>query len=213
MPFSVPEVLWQWLINPNVTYTLLILGLWAVIAAWAAPGTGVAEGLAITCLTLAAIGLFNLPTNVAALALILAAVILYLLEVKVASHGILALVATLLLTLGSLFLFRTTQEAAQVSRWLVFSLSAVSLGIFWLLTSAGLAAQLQPVRTGPRVRVGMIGEARTDLNPRGVVYVGDEEWSAEAVDGWIPRGARVKVVGVRGLRVVVEEIEEEGTKR
>ena len=208
MPFTVPETLWHWLVNPNVTYTLLILGIWAVVAAWAVPGTGVAEGLAVTCLTLAAIGLFNLPTNVAALALILAAVILYLLEVKVTSHGILALTATVLLTVGSLFLFRTAEEAARVSRWLIFGLSATSLALFWLLTSAGLAAQLQPVRTGARVRVGMVGEARTDLTPRGVVYVADEEWSAEAVDGPIPKGARVKVVGIRGLHLVVEKVEE-----
>ncbi len=207
MPFTVPNVLWQWLVDPNVTYTLLILGIWAVVAAWATPGTGVAEGLAITCLTLAAIGLFNLPTNVAALALILAAVVLYLLEIKVTSHGILALSATVLLTVGSLFLFRSAEEAARVSRWLVFALSIASLAVFWALTSAGLAAQLQPVRTGPRVRVGMVGEARTDLAPRGVVYVADEEWSAEAADGPIPRGARVKVVGVRGLHVIVEEVE------
>ncbi len=208
MPFTVPETLWHWLLNPNVTYTLLILGIWAVIAAWAAPGTGIAEGLAIACLTLAAIGLFQLPTNVAALALILAAVVLYLLEIKVASHGVLALVATVLLTIGSLFLFRTTEEAARVSRWLVFLVSGVTLVLFWVLTSVGLVAQLQPVRTGARVRPGMVGEARTDLNPRGVVYVADEEWSAEAVDGPIPKGARVKVIGIRGLHLVVEEVGE-----
>ncbi len=209
MPFTVPEILWEWLLSPHVTYTLLMLGIWAVIAAWATPGTGIAEGMAITCLTLAAIGLFNLPTNVAALALIFVAVGLYLLEIKVASHGILALVATLLLTIGSLFLFRTTEEAARVSRWLILGVSGATLGIFWLLTSVGLLAQLQPVRTGARVRPGMIGEARTDLAPRGVVYVGNEEWSAEAADGPIPKGARVRVASVRGLHLVVEKVERE----
>ncbi len=208
MGFTLPQVLWQWLTNPNVTYALLILGMWALIAAWFTPGTGVAEGLAVACLALAAVGLFRLPTNLAALLLILVALVLYVLEGQINSNGILALVATLLLTIGSMFLFHTREEIVRVSRWLILGVSVSSLALFWWLTTAGLVAQLRPVQSSARVQPGDEGEARTDLAPRGVVYVADEEWSAEAVSGTIPAGTRVRVVAVDGLHLTVEPIEE-----
>ena len=209
MPFTLPQTIWHWLTNPNVVYLFLIIGVWSFIAAWLVPGTGVAEAFAVTCLVLAAIGLFQLPTNIAALLLILVAVGLYLVEAHASSHGVFALLGTVLLVIGSLFLFGTAAEAQRVSRWLIFTVAAVTLGLFWVLMTFGLAAQRRPVEEEARMHVGDVGEARTDLAPRGVVYIGDEEWSAETAGAPITAGTRVKVVAIRGLHLLVEPVQED----
>ncbi len=205
MDFTLPSQLWQLLTSPNITYLLLMLGAWSIITALIIPGIGVPEGLVILCWSLAAIGLLKLPTNVAALLLILAALSLYILELKVSSHGILAIMATILLTVGSLFLFQGPDEAQRVSRWLIAFVSLSTLALFTFLTEKVLVAQQRPSQTGPRVRVGDKGFTKSDLNPIGVVYVADEEWTGESVAGFIPKGAPVIVVGVEKLRVYVQK--------
>jgi len=214
MEFTLPQTLWELLTNPNVVYALLIVGMWSLLAAFVTPGTGIPESVAVVCLTLAIIGLWQLPTNAAALLLIVVAVILYLVEVKVSSHGFLAFSATVLLVVGSLFLFHSGQMAANVSIWLIAVTALASLGLFWLVTAAGLAAQLRPVQTGARVKVGDIGRARTDLKPSGVVYVADEEWSARSAEGSIAEGTPVKVIAIKGLHLVVVPArdDEEGSR-
>ncbi len=204
MEFVLPQVLWRILINPNVTYALLILGTWSIIAAIITPGWGIPEGLTVVCWALASVGLLKLPTNVAALILILAAIPLYLAEIKAHSHGALALLATLLLTLGSIFLFHSPNAAERVSRWLI---ALVSLGT---LAFIGLFIYLIPAPSHPpsaqRVKKGDVGIARTALKPDGIVYVADEEWSARSVNEYIPEGAPVEIVDVQGLVVWVKRI-------
>ncbi len=204
MNFDLPHVLWRVLVNPNVTYTLLIFGVWSIIAAIVTPGWGVPEGLAITCLALASVGLLHLPTNVAALLLILAAIPLYTVEIKVKSHGVLALMATFLLTLGSLFLFRSPDEAERVSRGLILIVTLGTLVIVFLFILLIPRAPSDP--PSRRIRVGDVGVARTALNPRGVVYIRNEEWTGESRVGPIAEGTSVEVVEIRGLIVYVKPI-------
>ncbi|MFP3939654.1 MAG: NfeD family protein [Acidobacteriota bacterium] len=47
-------------------------------------------------------------------------------------------------------------------------------------------------------RVGRFGRARTELAPRGKVFVSGELWDAEA-DERVPAGERVEVTGLEGL--------------
>ncbi len=206
MPLTLPHALWQWLTDPNVVYLLLIIGVWAIVTAWLMPGTGVAEAVAVACLALAAIGLLQLPTNVAALLLILVAAGLYVVEAHVTSHGVFALLATVLLVIGSLFLFTGGTETRRVSLWLILTVSLSTLGLFWGLIAVGLTAQLRPVEDEARVHVGDMGEARTDITPHGVVYVAEEEWTAETVGDPIPAGTPVRVVDIRGLHLIVEPL-------
>jgi len=188
------------LTNPDVAYVLLVIGLWAVVAAWATPGTGFPEAAAVICLALAALGLIQLPVNVIGLAVVAVAVGLFVVDLKVQSVG-LTLGAATGLALGSLLLFRPGAGAA-VSRWLIAGATLGSLGIFGLVLSAAVRAQRLAVKTDPKAVVGMEGVATTDVDPVGAVQVRSELWTAVA-DGPIPAGARVRVLAVEGVRLRV----------
>jgi membrane-bound serine protease (ClpP class) len=69
--------------------------------------------------------------------------------------------------------------------------------IFIFLTTLVVRAHMRKVTTGKEGILGEVGITQTDLNPTGKVFVHGELWQAEA-DGFIPKGAKVKVTEVSG---------------
>ncbi len=199
---EVARMLWELLINPNVTYVLLIAGLWFVVLAWIVPGTGVAESIAVVLLALALIGLVRLPINGAGLLLIALAMGLFVAEFHVQSHGAMALGGAAALAVGSLLLFRPEPEAVRLSRWLVAATTLSTLAFALFALSMGVKAQKLAVRTGMEHLIGARGYAATDLKPEGAVQVSSELWTAVA-DEPIKAGQEVVVVGLEGLRLRV----------
>src|SRR6266511_3799953 len=106
--------------------------------------------------------------------------------------------------LGTLLYDPSTTDV-RVSRWLLGLLTAVLAGFFGFVVQAALEARALPA-PGPSMDqlVGAEGVAVGELGPRGEVQVGHERWSAEAAGGAIPAGSGVRVVGRRGLRLIVE---------
>ena len=51
-------------------------------------------------------------------------------------------------------------------------------------------------------RRGLGGE--DDIAPQGVAYVGTEDWTAVSEGAAIPRGSKVRVKRVEGMRLIVE---------
>jgi membrane-bound serine protease (ClpP class) len=210
MEWDLLETLQAVLTNPNVAYVLLVLGLWAIAAAWAIPGTGFPEAVAVICLVLATLGLARLPVSFVGLAMVLVSMVLFAIDLKVQSVG-LTLGAATAFALGSLFLFRS-EAGVLVSRWLVGGVTLVSLVLFsWVLSSA-LRAQALEVRMDPRSIVGARGVAVSDLDPRGIVRVESELWTAEA-DGPVPAGTQVQVLDVEGVLLQVLPVEPAGEQR
>src|SRR5262245_43617102 len=145
------DALWSLLINPNVAYVLLVFGLWSGVLAITIPGTGLPETGAAIFLGLAAIGLTQLPVNVAALTLIGLGVILFLLELKFTSHGALGLGGLIAFTLGSLLLFRVEGEGSGVfvSRWLIAGTSLATVAFFAFALTKVMASQRLPLAINP----------------------------------------------------------------
>lgn len=204
------NLLWSLLTNPNVAYLLLVVGVWSAALAYTVPGTGLAEAGASICLALAVIGLTRLPVNAAGLFLIGLSIVLFLVELKLATHGAFLIAGTAAFTLGSLFFFRPEERAGQVvvvSRWLVAGTSLATLVFFGWALSKALASQKAPPVHDPDSVVGAIGEARTDVDGAGSVYVGGELWSAEA-DEKITAGEEVVVLSRQGLMLKVAKKKE-----
>ncbi|HLE29200.1 MAG TPA: hypothetical protein VI793_13830, partial [Anaerolineales bacterium] len=109
--------LWSLLTDPTVAYLLLVIGVWAVVMAASMPGTGIPEGVAVIALALAAVGLTQLPVNIAGLALIGLAVVLFVLEFRLMAHGALLAGGTIVLGVGSLLLFRIESGAQAALSW------------------------------------------------------------------------------------------------
>lgn len=194
----------EFLTNPNVAYIFLLLGLWALAAAWTLPGTGFPEAAAVLCLVLAVAGLARLPVNFVGLGVLLASLALFLVDLKVQSGG-LTVVAVIGLIVGSLLLFRPG-EGVALSPWVVIGAALISAGLFGWAFRMAVRAQRMAARTGPHTLIGAEGVATTPIDPVGTVQVRSELWTAVS-EVPIPAGAPVRVVSVEGLRVHVVPID------
>lgn len=194
--------------NPNIMYILLLIGIFGILFEFHAPGAILPGVFGVICLILSFYSMSVLPINYTGLALIIFAVILFLLEIKIASHGILALGGIISLLLGSLILVRTgpTLEYARISRSVIFTAVGVTTAFFLFVIAAGLSAQRLRPRTGIEGMNGETGQAMEDLMPLGKVQVHGEIWNAESVSGLIKKGQKVKVNKMEGLKLYVEEI-------
>ena len=192
--------------DPNVAYIFLLLGLYGMIFELYNPGAILPGIVGIICLTLAFYSMHTLPVNYAGLLLIVFGVILFLLEIKIVSHGMLTLGALVSLLLGSMMLIRPDAELEfQHLSWGVI-ISAVGFSALFFLVVLGMgirAQRLKPV-TGVEGMIGEIGESLEVLNPVGTVRVHGEMWQAESLTGPIKKGARIRIAGIKDLLLFVE---------
>jgi membrane-bound serine protease (ClpP class) len=188
--------------NPNVAYILLMIGGLGIMMELYHPGMifpGVAGGI---CLLLSFFALQVLPVSYVGILLIILSVILFILELKIASHGLLAVSGIISLTLGSVMLFETEESAMRVSWMVIIPMVATVSAFFIFALGLVVRAWLKKPRTGEQGIIGEVGVALTDLDNRGKVAVHGEYWNARA-DRHIPKGERVRVIGVEHLSLVV----------
>jgi membrane-bound serine protease (ClpP class) len=188
--------------DPNIAYILLTLGGLGLYFELMSPGSilpGVVGGI---CMILAFFALSVLPVNAAGLALIFLALIFFIAEIKVVSHGMLAAGGIISLVIGSLMLFKTPDSVLRVSLGIIGSLTLFAAALVGLLLTLALRAQRTPVRTGVEGLLNERGTARTPLDPRGKVLIHGEIWDAVA-EGPVGAGDTVEVVGVRNLTLLV----------
>ncbi|NOT35708.1 MAG: nodulation protein NfeD [Candidatus Eisenbacteria bacterium] len=196
------------LVEPNVAYLLMMIGFYGILFELQNPGAilpGIVGGIS---LILAFLALSVLPVNLAGVALIVLAMVFFLAELKVASHGLLGAGGILALVLGSLILF----DGGPVFRvaWPVIGgATLVTLTFFGVVIGAGLRAQRGRVTTGAPGMIGRRGVALEELTPQGRVRIGDEIWSAHAAAA-VASGAPVEVVGIEGLVLRVRGVAQEG---
>lgn len=192
--------------DPNVAYILFMLGLYGLIFELYSPGAifpGIIGGI---CIILALYTMHTLPVNYAGLALIVFGVILFLLEIKIVSHGLLAIGGVVSLLLGSMMLIRTgeTWAVASLSWSVIITAVAVSALFFLFVISMGLKAQRAKPAIGLEAMVGEIGQSLSELNPGGTVRMHGEIWKAITSSGLIPEGKKVIVTGFLNFTLQVE---------
>jgi membrane-bound serine protease (ClpP class) len=190
------------LADPNITYLLLGFGTLGLFVEITHPGAVFPGVLGAICLILSFYGLSVLPVNYAGLALVLLAVIFFVLEIKITSYGMLTVAGVISLVIGSLMLFKTPEPALRVSVELIAMLSAFALLVVGFLAFMALRAQRAPVRTGLEGLINEVGTARSPLNPRGKVFVHGEIWDAVS-DEPVAAGESVEVMSVRNLTLGV----------
>jgi membrane-bound serine protease (ClpP class) len=189
--------------NPNLAFILLMIGLLGLYFEFSHPGAILPGVLGGISLLLAFFAFQILPINYVGLALIVLAVILFILEIKVQSFGMLAVGGIAAMTIGSLMLIKApiTELRPSLSYVLPVVL-AVSLIVLFLLSLVFRAHRRRSI-TGREGMIGETGTARTDLSPTGRVFVHGELWQAEA-DGTVRAGEKVKVIEVLdGLKIRV----------
>jgi membrane-bound serine protease (ClpP class) len=190
------------LADPNITYLLLGLGSLGLFFELMHPGAILPGVVGAICLILSFYGLSVLPVSYAGLALLVLAMIFFVLEIKVTSYGGLAVAGVICLILGSLMLFNTPEPALRVSVQLIAMLTAFTVLVVGFLVWMSLLARRLPVRTGMEGLIQETGVARSALAPRGKVFVHGELWDAES-DEAVALGEEVEVVAVRHLLLTV----------
>ncbi len=191
--------------NPTIAYILLMLGIYGIFFELSSPGAilpGVVGGI---FLILAFYALQMLPVNYAGLALIFFGIILFIAEIKVVSHGLLAVGGVVSLLLGSMMLFQSPVEYMRVSMSVIIPAVLVSAAFFIFAVTKAINARLQKPTTGMEGLVGETGIATTSISQEGKVSIHGEFWNVIS-DQNIERGEKVQVIGVDNLKLKVKKI-------
>ena len=194
-------------INPEIAYFLLLFGLLGIVFEIYSPGIGAAGVLGGICLVLALYALSILPTSWAGVALLVLAVVFFVIDLSVTGLGIFTAGAVAALVAGSILLFAGAGPALRLGWVSIAAAVAVTLLFFvFAMTAAVRVRRSQPL-SGAEGMVGTLGEARTDLAPEGRVMAKGTLWRARTTGATVPRGARVRIRSVSGLLLIVEEVE------
>lgn len=204
LPMTVKQRILDFLVDPNVAFLVLAVGALALYAELNHPGAVLPGVVGIVFILLALFALNLLPVRYAAFTLIIAAFLLFALEAKFATHGILGLGGIALLTIGGLLLVDGPIPELRVKLWVALSISIPLGAITIFLMTIALRAHRSKIVTGQQGLLGAVGEARTDIDPEGKVWVGGELWNAHA-QRRVGFGEQVVVRKVEGLELEVEK--------
>lgn len=192
--------------DPSVAYILLLLGFYGLFFEFTNPGAIFPGVSGAIFLILAFYSFQTLPVNYAGLLLIILGLILFILEIKIVSHGILTVGGIISMVLGSLMLFENPAPFFRLSLYLILP-AVIFTALFFTLTFrlAYHAFKIKPL-TGREGLVGMEGTAKTDVTEEsGMVSVQGELWSS-CSDDFIAKGERIRVQSVSGLKLKVSKI-------
>lgn len=210
---SFAERLLSVLANPNVAYLLMALGALGLYVEITHPGGIFPGAVGLVFLLLGLYSVSVLPISWAGVALIFIALMLFILEVKVASFGLLTVGGVIAFVLGSLMLFDGPIPAMRVSMGIVLPTAVVVAVVTGFLLSRVLRAHREQPITGREGLVGEVGRAIGELAPAGKVVVHGEYWDARSVGAAVPAGGTVRVVAVhdRSLDVAPADGTTEGS--
>jgi membrane-bound serine protease (ClpP class) len=190
--------------DPNVAYLLMMAGMLGIFFELSNPGAilpGVVGGI---CLILAFYAFQSLPVNWAGLLLILFGVVLLIAEIKVVSHGVLAIGGVIAMLLGSLMLYDAPETTGVRLSWsVVLPTVGTTAALVFFAVSMGIRALYRPSVTGESAMVGRLGVARSALAPEGQVMIDGELWRAVSQDGTVAAGEPVQVAAIDGLTLRV----------
>jgi membrane-bound serine protease (ClpP class) len=202
VPMSFIEQFLHIITNPTIAFILLTIGVNAILFELSSPGGYAAGIIGAICLLLAFYALGVLPVNYTGLILIALAFVLFVVDIKAPTHGVLTLGGIISLVAGALLLFNS--PLLHVSLSAVISVAVVT-GLFFAFAIAKVAqAQRKAAVTGIEGLIGALAQARTALDPRGTVFLRGELWDATAIDDPIAEGERVQVMAVDGFTLHVQ---------
>ncbi len=194
--------------SPNLAIILFQLGVIGLMLELYNPGSIFPGVVGVICLILAFYAMHTLPINYAGLALMIFGIILFLLELKITSHGMLTIGGVISLFLGSIMLIRTSSmlEFVEISLTVIILSVAISTLFFAFVLGYGLRILKRKPSTGIEGIVGEIGEALTEINPIGMVRVHGEIWNAESIDGNISKGEQIQITGIEKLKLKISRL-------
>jgi len=189
--------------DPNVAMILMSLGAGGLFIELYNPGLILPGVVGAVCLLLAFYSFQTLSASYTGVLLMLAGLAFFILEVKVASYGLLALGGIVAFFFGVLLLFQESMGGLSVSWTVLISTVGGLAGLTALVSAIVMRAYRRRTATGAEGMKGLSGEALEELDPHGDVRVQGEIWKAESVGGPVKKGSEVVVVSVDGMQLRV----------
>lgn len=197
--------------NPNIAYILMMIGLAGLYFELSHPGAIFPGVIGAISLILAFFALQTLPVNYAGILLIVLAIIFFIMEMKIASYGLLSVAGIVSLLLGSLMLFEGDTPDLKLSWHVLLPTIILVSGFFMAVASLVFRAQISKPATGAGGLVGEIGIVKKALRPEGKVFVHGELWNARATEP-LDEDVKVRVIKVVNLILEVESVNESTAK-
>ncbi len=210
LPMTWQENVLNTLVNPNLVYVLLILGILGLATEFANPGIG--GGLIVGGLSLlfALYGMSILPVDFAGLLLIIAGIALMIAEIFVPSFGLLTVGGLASFFLGSTMLFKS--HPFSISYPVIGMTCGVALVIVLLVGYFIVSGQFRKVAIGEGDLIDKKGRVKRTIDPEGMVHVHGEYWTARSTsDSPIETGEHVRVVREKDSYLIVEPIQTSST--
>jgi membrane-bound serine protease (ClpP class) len=202
-------------VDPQIALLLFTLGTYGLIFELSNPSLIFPGVIGVVAIVLALFAFGTLDANAAGIALIVFAMLLFVAEIWVTSHGILTAGGIASLLLGALLLFPPGNPTLPGLRLTIHPLVlaavvAVPAGFFGLILRGALDVRRARPVSGVDALIGVTGVAQTDVAPSGVVRVRGEDWSAYVEQGRVAKGERIRVRRIDSVRLVVEPVESDG---
>ncbi|UCG78493.1 MAG: nodulation protein NfeD [Nitrospirota bacterium] len=191
--------------DPNIAYILMLLGFYGLFFELTNPGSifpGVIGGI---CLILAFYSFQTLPVNYAGVLLIILAIIMFILEVKIVSFGILTIGGIISMVIGSIMLFDRSIPFMRLSLATILPVVIVTVAFFSIAIRFAYKAWKSKPITGEEGLSGSEGVALSDISDEGMALVHGEYWRASS-DTPIAKGEKLIVVSLDGLKIKVKKI-------
>jgi membrane-bound serine protease (ClpP class) len=193
------------IVQPDAFFLLLIIGVLGLYTEFTHPGVvapGVVGGI---CIVLAMYAMQLLPVNFAGVLLIGLALVLFVLEAKLTSHGVLLVGGIVSMLLGATFLVRSPLTPGGVSVGVALA-ATVPFALFSVfLVRLVLKSRKWKTSTGREELLGEQGVVTTAVpaGGEGMIRIHGELWRANS-DREIQLGQTVRVLRVNGLRLEIE---------
>ena len=172
------ESILEVLTSPNIIFILFSLGTLGLAIELYNPGAILPGVVGAICLIIALYAMQTLPINYAGLALIVLAVVLFLLEIKITSYGMLTVGGIISLVLGGLFLIDSPEPALRVSLSVIITIT-ICIGAFLVLAVGAIVrSRKKQVMTGFEGMIGQVGKVAERIDREGMVYVAGALWKA-----------------------------------
>ncbi len=193
--------------DPNIAYILMMIAIYGLIFELSNPGSILPGIVGVISLILAFYSMHTLPINYAGLALIVFAVILFVAEIKVVSHGLLTAGGIISFLIGSLMLLNTdtSLEFVHLSLSVIITATILTTLFFVFALGKGIAAQRRQPATGSEGLIGETGKTLSPIGPQkaGQIMVHGEIWNAQSSGDEIEEGKDVIISSIRDLKLIV----------
>jgi membrane-bound serine protease (ClpP class) len=204
-PMSLRQRVLTAVLNPNIALVLGLIGLLGLYIEFTSPGVILPGVIGGVCLFLALVAFNLLPVNFLGIALLITAIVLFVVEAKVAGYGVFAALGIVSMILGSLILIDSPLPELQVHLATALGVTVPFAAITIFLMRLVLLSHRSKSVTGMEGMIGEIGLALSDIQSEGKVQIHGEIWQAESAQ-LIQVGEKVRVTALKGLTLTVAKV-------